>query len=268
MRHSDISTQPWNICTRRRAIGSGIVSSVFSLASAAFAQQSVIVSATQSLASIAAYIGGASSPYNSGNYAGPKTLLTGELTARFAPIAERADPESLTAVFIVEPPSDSRGRPRAQLATACSFACRLDDFDYEVIFVTRYMRDGLNDAQLLAILAHEAGHFRQTRDYRRTHPSDIALKHFHFSRGLESDADAWALSAPEVDPREFKSMIETLDRLNDQASKKHPGLAKSGLGTTVFIPYSVQTRLELGWDHPTSGSRIKAADREIQRRGL
>jgi Zn-dependent protease with chaperone function len=221
-----------------------------------------------SLDPIRAYVGSALSPFNRGNYAGYKRPLEGAVAQRFAPLAARADAESPVAIFIAEPPVDSQGRPKAQLALSCGFVSRLQGHDYDVIFLTQYLKEGLTDGELLAVLAHEAAHFQQMREYRRQHPDDMALKHFHFSRGLEAQADAWALGAPEVDPRDFKGMIQQADRLNDEATKRHPGLVKSGLGTTKLIPYSVQTRLELGWDHPTSGSRIKTAETEMARRGL
>jgi len=248
---------------KRIVIGNGIVS-VLSLT----AILSVRAAGQTNPDAIREYVSSALSPFNTGNYAGYKVLLEGAAAERFAPLAQRADSESPTAVFVADPPPDKQGRPKPQLALSCSFVSHVKGRDYDVIFITQYLRNGLTEGQLLAVLAHEAGHFRQMREYRKEHPDDIALKRFHFSRALEAEADAWALATPEVDPRDFKGMIEALDRLNDEVTRKHPGLVKSGLGTTALIPYSVQTRLELGWDHPTSGSRVKAAEKEMARRGL
>jgi Zn-dependent protease with chaperone function len=247
---------------RRRAIQNGFAFS-FGLAARLRGQ-----TAEDDLDPVQQYVGSALTPYNTGYYAGYKTPLVGDVARRFAPLAKRADPGSRIAIFLVEAPTDRKGQPKAQLALSCSFSVSIDDRDYGVIFLTRYLKDGLTDGQLLAVLAHEAGHFRQTREYRIAHPDDTALKRFRFSKALEADADAWALAAPEVDPRDFKAMIIAADRLNDLASRKHPGLFKSALGTTALIPYSVEARLGMGWDHPTSGSRIKAAEQEIRDRGL
>jgi hypothetical protein len=219
---------------------------------------------------IEGFINGGLSPFHTGYYAGHKVLLETERKGDFAEklnsVAKGFDPNNPTVVFIVDPPMDKQGGPKPQLALASGFIQNVAGKDYDVVFATRYLTEGLKQGQLLAVLAHECGHFRQMREYQREHPDDRVLKHFRLSRKLESDADALSLSCPEVDPLDFKDMIIAIDKLNDEAGRRHPFLLKGGLGTTKLIPFSMQTKLEMGGNHPTSGSRIRAAENEMKRR--
>jgi Zn-dependent protease with chaperone function len=220
------------------------------------------------------FVNGESSPFTKGYYAGRKILLgsaelpgKAEFLEKLNAIANRADPRTPTVVFIARPPLDRRRNPKPQIAGAEStLVYNLNGKDFNVIVVTQYLKNGLTDGQLLALLSHESGHSRQRRDYRLEHPADWNLQHFERGKKSESDADAFALSCPEVDPRDFKEMLVATSRLNDEAGKKHPFLFKGSFGTTKFIPVSAQVKMELGWDHPLNASRIKMADGEIARR--
>jgi hypothetical protein len=83
---------------------------------------------------------------------------------------------------------------------------------------------------------------------------------------LEAAADAFALSCPEVDPNDFRSMLIEVEKLQDEAAREHPLLYKDFIGSTKLIPASVQTNMAFGGDHPMTRTRIKEADKEIQRR--
>ncbi len=134
-----------------------------------------------------------------------------------------------------------------------------------IILITAYLRDGLKDhdgvtadEQLLALLAHEIGHFPQYR-------MDGREENAQGRRG-ESLADRFALSCPEVNPVAFKAMVIAIDKLSNEAARKHPMLYKDYTRSAVLIPASFQTRMALGGNHPMTSTRIKAAEKELKRR--
>jgi Zn-dependent protease with chaperone function len=183
-----------------------------------------------------------------------KADFLGKLTA----IAKRLDMET-PVVLIVEPTLDQKGNPKPQKPdSGIGWANGVKGRHYNIIFVTKYLKDGLTDEQLLSVLAHETGHFPQyKKNGGRETPHGSAL---------ERQADAFALSCPEVDPNDFKSMLIQVDKLQDEAARKHPLLYDDFVGSTKVVPASVQTRMLLGGDHPTTRARIKEADKEIRRR--
>jgi Zn-dependent protease with chaperone function len=192
---------------------------------------------------------------------GEKTYLDLEQTTfqqQFAAIARRFDIDP-PDVILVNPPLDKNGKPKPQRAEA-GIAWGATGHTYrDVIFITRYLKNALNDAELLAVLAHEMGHVSQAKNLGH----DARLIH---GKKIESEADAFALSCPEVDPVAFKSMVLKTDKLNDAAGRKHPLLYGDYSGSTAIVPVSVQTKLAFGGDHPTTAARIKRADDEISRR--
>jgi Zn-dependent protease with chaperone function len=184
--------------------------------------------------------------------------LKAEFLKRLAAIARRLDMDT-PEVLIVDPTLDRRGNAKPQKPdSGIGWANDVKGRHYNVIFVTKYLKDNLTDGQLLAVLAHETGHFPQ---YRKDGGKETP-------RGtkLERQADAFGLSCPEVDPNDFKSMLIQVEKLQDEAARKHPLLYNDFTGGTKVIPASVQTRMLFGGDHPTTKARIREADKEIRRR--
>jgi Zn-dependent protease with chaperone function len=186
--------------------------------------------------------------------------LKADFLKRLAAIAKRLDMNT-PEVLIVEPDLDGKGNPKPQKPDSgigWANGVGASGRHYNVIFVTKYLKDGLTDGQLLAVLAHETGHFPQfKKDGGKETPRGTKL---------ERQADAFALSCPEVDPNDFKSMLIQVEKLQDEAARKHPLLYNDFTGATKVIPASVQTRMLLGGDHPTTKARIREADKEILRR--
>jgi Zn-dependent protease with chaperone function len=184
--------------------------------------------------------------------------LKAEFLKKLAAIAKRLDMDT-PEVLIVEPALDRQGNPKPQKPdSSIGWANGVKGRHYNIIFVTKYLKDGLTHAQLLSVLAHETGHFPQFK-------KDGGKETPHGAK-LERQADAFALSCPEVDPNDFKSMLIQVDKLQDEAARKHPLLYDDFTGGTKVIPASVQTRMLFGGDHPTTKARIKEADKEIRRR--
>jgi Zn-dependent protease with chaperone function len=175
---------------------------------------------------------------------------------RFRAIAERfgIDPPD---VILVKPPLDRKNKPRPQKPDAGIAWGVVDGKYHDVVFITEYLKAGLNDEELLAALAHEMGHVSQAKNTGH-HPQYIR------GRKMESEADAYALSCPEVDPAAFRSMVINVDKLADAAGRAHPLLF--GDGSTAVIPVSVQNKLVFGGDHPMTSTRVKRAEAEIKRR--
>jgi Zn-dependent protease with chaperone function len=188
---------------------------------------------------------------------GPNPLKA-DFLKRLGSIAKRLEMDT-PEVLIVDPTLDREGNPKPQKPdSGIGWANGVKGKHYNIIFVTKFLKDNLTDGQLLAVLAHETGHFPQFRkDGGRETPRGTKI---------EREADAFALSCPEVDPSEFKSMLIQVEKLQDEAARKHPLLYDDFAGTTKVIPASVQTRMLLGGDHPTTKARIKEADKEILRR--
>jgi Zn-dependent protease with chaperone function len=184
--------------------------------------------------------------------------LKAEFLKRLTAIARRLDLDT-PEVLIVDPTLDREGNPKPQKPdSGIGWANGVKGKHYNVIFVTKYLKDNLTDGQLLAVLAHETGHFPQyKRDGGKETPRGTKL---------ERQADAFALSCPEVDPSDFKSMLIQVEKLQDEAARKHPLLYNDFIGGTKVIPASVQTKMLLGGDHPTTKARIREADKEILRR--
>jgi Zn-dependent protease with chaperone function len=184
--------------------------------------------------------------------------LKADFLKNLTAIAKRLDMDT-PEVLIVEPTLDNQGNPKPQKPdSSIGWANGVKGRHYNVIFVTRYLKDGLTDGQLLAVLAHETGHFPQFK-------KDGGKETPHGTK-MERQADAFALSCPEVDPNDFKSMLIQVDKLQDEAARKHPLLYNDFTGSTKVIPASVQTRMLFGGDHPTTKARIREADKEIRRR--
>ena len=186
--------------------------------------------------------------------------LKAEFLKRLAAIAKRLDLDT-PEVLIVEPMLDRQGNPKPQKPDSgigWANGVGAGGKHYNIIFVTRYLKDNLTDGQLLSVLAHETGHFPQfKKDGGKETPRGTKL---------ERQADAFALSCPEVDPDDFRSMLIQLEKLQDETARKHPLLYNDFTGGTKVIPASVQTRMLLGGDHPTTKARIREADKEILRR--
>jgi Zn-dependent protease with chaperone function len=188
---------------------------------------------------------------------GPDSLKA-EFLKRLTAIAMRLDMDT-PEVLIVDPTLDRRGNPKPQKPdSGIGWANDVNGRHYNIIFVTKYLKDNLTDGQLLAVLAHETGHFPQ---YKK----DGGKETPHGAK-LERQADAFALSCPEVDPNDFKSMLIQVDKLQDQAARKHPLLYDDFTGGARLIPASVQTKMLFGGDHPSTKARIREADKEIRRR--
>jgi len=175
---------------------------------------------------------------------------------RFGSIARRFD-IAPPDVILVKPPMNKDGKPRPQKPDAGIAWGVIDGKYHDVVFITLYLKTGLNDDELLAALAHEMGHVSQAKKTGH-HPQDV------HGRKLENEADELALSCPEVDPAAFRSMVIRVDRLADAAGRAHPLLY--GDPSTAVIPVSVQNKLAFGGDHPMTSARIKRADAEIKRR--
>ena len=181
-----------------------------------------------------------------------------EFLKKLASIARRLGME-MPDVLIAYPLIDDKGNPRPQKPDAgIGWANNVHGKHHDMILVTKNLKDGLTDDQLLAVLAHEVGHFPQFKK--------DGSKETQHGRKLEAAADAFALSCPEVDPNDFKSMVIQVEKLQDQAAREHPLLYKDFIGSTKLIPVSVQTDMVFGGDHPMTRTRIKAAEKEIQRR--
>jgi len=184
--------------------------------------------------------------------------LKADFLKRLAAIAKRLDMDT-PEVLIVEPALDGKGNPKPQKPdSGIGWANGVKGRHYNIIFVTKYLKDNLTDGQLLAVLAHETGHFPQFK-------KDSGKETPHGTK-LERQADAFALSCPEVDPNDFRSMLIQVEKLQDEAARKHPLLYDDFTGGTKVIPASVQTKMMLGGDHPTTKARIGEADKEIRRR--
>jgi Zn-dependent protease with chaperone function len=182
-----------------------------------------------------------------------------EFLKKLAAIAKRLDMDT-PDILIVGPAVDDHGNPKPQKPDASiGWANNVNGKHHNIIFVTKYLKDGLTDEQLLAALAHEMGHFPQFK-------KDGSKETQHGGRKLEAAADAFALSCPEVDPNDFKSMLIQAEKLQDEAARKHPLLYNDFTGSTKLIPASVQTNMAFGGGHPMTRTRIKEADKEIQRR--
>ncbi len=164
----------------------------------------------------------------------------------------------LPDVIIVKPPLDKAGKPKPQKPDA-SVGWLIDgDKFHHVVFVTEYLKNGLNDTELLGVLAHEMGHVSQ---YQKNGHNAKAT-----GKSMESDADRLALACPEVDPAAYKAMLLKVDKLTDAAAKQHPLLYGDFTGSTALIPASIQTKLAFGGNHPMTSTRVKMAEEEIQRR--
>ena len=200
-------------------------------------------------------------------YPGDKTFLdevggpSPQKTAfqkRLAAIAKRLDMDT-PDILIVNPTVDDHGNPRPQKPdSSIGWANNVNGEHHNIIFVTKYLKDNLTDEQLLAVLAHEMGHFPQYKKNGR-HEAQHGKK-------MESEADAFALSCPEVDPNEFKSMLIQVEKLQNEAARKHPLLYNDFIGSTKVIPISAQTKMLFGGDHPMLKTRIREAEKEIRRR--
>jgi hypothetical protein len=160
-------------------------------------------------------------------------------------------------VLIVNPPVNAAGKPAPQKPDAgVGWANNINGKNHYLILVTGYLREHLTDGELLAVLAHEMKHFRQLRtgfEYRD-------------SKQMETEADAFALSCPEVDPHDFRNMLLVVEKLQDTVSRRHPLLYGDFTGLSALIPLSIQTKAALGGNHPMTGTRLKEADKEIARR--
>ena len=182
-----------------------------------------------------------------------------EFLKKVASIARRLNMDT-PDILIVSPTVDHKGNPEPQKPDASiGWANNVNGKHYNIVFVTKYLKDGLTDEQLLAVVAHEMGHFPQFK-------KDGSKETQHGGRKLEAAADAFALSCPEVDPNDFKSMLIEVEKLQDEAARKHPLLYNDITGSTKLIPVSVQTNMAFGGGHPMTRTRIKEADKEIRRR--
>lgn len=181
-----------------------------------------------------------------------------EFLGKLASIARRLNMD-MPDILIVYPTVDDKGNPKPQKPdSSIGWANNVNGKHHDIVFVTKYLKDGLTDGQLVAVLAHEMGHFPQ---YRKD-----GSKETQHGKKLEAAADAFALSCPEVDPNDFKNMLIAVEKLEDEAARKHPLLYKDFTGSTKLIPASVQTEMALGGDHPMTKTRIKEAEKEIRRR--
>jgi Zn-dependent protease with chaperone function len=179
-----------------------------------------------------------------------------DFTRKLTSISHRLDMEA-PDVLIVNPPM-SEGKPAPQKPDAgIGWANNISGKNHYLIFVTRYLREHLTDGELLAVIAHEMKHFRQLRPGFQKSGS---------TRKMEAEADAFALSCPEVDPHDFRSMLLIVEKLQDSVSRRHPLLYGDFTGLSAVIPLSIQTKAAFGGNHPSTGSRIKEADKEIARR--
>jgi Zn-dependent protease with chaperone function len=179
-----------------------------------------------------------------------------EFMRRLTSISQRLNMEA-PEVLIVNPFVNASGKPAPQKPDAAvGWANNVNGRNHYMIFVTGYLRDHLTDGELLAVLAHEMKHFRQLKpgfEYRE-------------SKEMEAEADAFALSCPEVDPHDFRNMLLIVEKLQDGVSRRHPWLYGDYVGLSAVIPLSIQTKAALGGNHPMTGSRIKEADKEFARR--
>jgi hypothetical protein len=181
-----------------------------------------------------------------------------EFLKKLASIARRLDMD-MPDILIAYPTVDDKGNPKPQKPDASiGWANNVHGKHHDIVFVTKNVKDGLTDEQLLATIAHEMGHFPQFKK--------DGSKETQHGRKLEAAADAFALSCPEVDPNDFKSMLIEVEKLQDQTAREHPLLYKDFIGSTKVIPASVQTNMAFGGDHPMTRTRIKEAEKEIQRR--
>jgi len=181
-----------------------------------------------------------------------KADFMGKLTS----ISQRADME-VPDVLIVNPPINASGKPAPQKPDASiGWANNINGKNHYLIFVTRYLQEHLTDGEFLAVLAHEMKHFRQLG-------TSLADRD---SKKMEAEADAFALSCPEVDPHDFRNMLLIVEKLQDGVSRRHPWLYGDFTGLSTLIPLSIQTKAALGGNHPLTGNRIKEADKEIARR--
>ena len=181
-----------------------------------------------------------------------------EFLKKLASIAQRLD-LSPPDILIVNPTVDEHGNPKPQKPdSSIGWANNVNGRHHNIIFVTKYLKDNLIDEQLLSVLAHEMGHFPQ---YKKTG----GMENQH-GKKLEAGADAFALSCPEIDPNDYKSMLIQVAKPQDEAARKHPLLYKDVTGSTKLIPISVQTEMLFGGDHPMLKTRLREADKEIRRR--
>ncbi len=179
-----------------------------------------------------------------------------DFTRKLTSISHRLDMD-VPDVLIVNPSVSFAGKPAPQKPDAgIGWATNVHGKNYYLIFVTRYLQDHLTEGELLAVLAHEMKHFRQVKtgfEYRD-------------NKKMETEADAFALSCPEVDPRDFRNMVLTVEKLQDDVSRHHPLLYGDFTGLSAVIPLSIQTKAALGGNHPLTRTRVKEADKEIARR--
>jgi Zn-dependent protease with chaperone function len=181
-----------------------------------------------------------------------------EFRKKLAAIARRLDMDT-PDILIVTPTVDDHGNPKPQKPdSSIGWANNVNGQHHNIIFVTKYLKDNVTDEQLLAVLAHEMGHFPQ---YKKNGGQET-----QHGRKMEAEADAFALSCPEVDPNDFKSMLIQVQKLQDEAARKHPLLYNDFIGSTRVIPVSAQTNMLFGATHPMLKTRIKEADQEISRR--
>lgn len=160
-------------------------------------------------------------------------------------------------VLIVNPSLNASGKPAAQKPDASiGWAANINGRNHYLILVTKYLQDHLTDGELLAVLAHEMKHFWQLSPGLEDRDS----------KKMETEADAFALSCPEVDPHDFKNMLLIVEKLQDKVARRHPLLYGDFTGLTAVIPLSIQTKAAFGGNHPLTGTRIKEADKEIARR--
>jgi hypothetical protein len=186
---------------------------------------------------------------------GPDPTKAGFM-AKLSSISQRLDMD-VPDVLIVNPSISASGKPAPQKPDAgVGWANNINGKNHYLIFVTGYLREHLTDGELLAVFAHEMKHFRQLK---------TGFEH-QVSRKMEAEADAFALSCPEVDPHDFRNMLLVVEKLQDSVSRRHPLLYGDFTGLSTLIPLSIQTKAALGGNHPLTGSRIKEADKEIARR--
>jgi len=162
-------------------------------------------------------------------------------------------------VILVKPPLNKEGKSAPQKADAGIGWGSIDGKFHDVVFITEYLKNGLNDAEFLAALAHEMGHVSQAKNTGH-------VARYIQGKKMETEADLYALSCPEVDPAAFKSMVLKAEKLANAAGRAHPLLYGDITGSAAVIPVSVQNELAFGGDHPMTSSRLKLANEEIKRR--
>ncbi|MEP6715915.1 MAG: hypothetical protein ABJC09_10080 [Terriglobia bacterium] len=183
-----------------------------------------------------------------------------EFRERYAAIAKRAGVDPPPDILVAMPFTDKHGPGPQKPDSGVSYVTYTGGRIRDVVLLTEYLRKGLtNDAQLLAVVAHETRHSAQL--IKEGHN----LKKIH-GKKIESDADKFALSCPEVDPAAFKDMLIRVDQLQNEAARKHPLMYGDVTGSTKIIPVSVQTMMAFGGNHPMTSTRVHMAEAEEARR--